>query len=161
MPSKIHSLQFWHMQLHSDKKLSNDVIKYLVSEKSLIGMARSWKNKNGSLVQDPYQFKNVMKKGDVVLIRNGRLPIALVKVTGDVFLKNNTNENLDWFPLRRKVKLLSFFEEKAEEILKNTLSKFNRKQIQALGTLTLCSKPSATKTFIKTWYESLNDLNAR
>ncbi len=145
--------QFWHIQLHSDKKLPEQVLRTILEEKSVIGMAASWTNKRGEAVKDPKQFRDKMKIGDAVLVRNGRRPIALVEIAGDAFITADIDPESDWFPLRRKVKVLGFYDKKAEKILNDSLSKYGKKQIQTLGTLTLCSRPTATKDFIWSWWK--------
>src|SRR5699024_5907990 len=113
-------------------------IRQILTVKSVIGMATSWKNKNGKEVADPIQFKEEMKVGDIVLVRSGRQPIALVQLKSDAFITENTHSDLDWFGLRRKIEILSFFDSSAEEILQKSLTSYNKKYIQALGTLTRC-----------------------
>ena len=49
-----------------------------------------------------------MKIGDVVLVRLGNKPIALVEVTKDATYTTDINENLDWFVNRREIRVLQY-----------------------------------------------------
>ncbi len=55
------------------------------------------------------QFEKEMRIGDVVLIKRGAEPIALVEVTSDSENDENAIDwDLDWFSYRRQVKVLAF-----------------------------------------------------
>ena len=56
------------------------------------------------------QFVEDMKIGDIVLIKHGKIVIALVEVIGESndTRENNYDNNLDWFRYRRKVKVLEY-----------------------------------------------------
>jgi 5-methylcytosine-specific restriction protein B len=51
-----------------------------------------------------------MKIGDIVMVRDTITPVALVKIESDAFIENNIDKDFDWFKLKRKVSILSFFE---------------------------------------------------
>ena len=74
-------MNFWHMQLHPDNKHFGKE-KEILEKTSLIGLGETKK-----LALEIDSFKNVMKIGDIVLIKLGKQPIALVKVESEVFLK--------------------------------------------------------------------------
>ncbi len=62
-------------------------------------------------------FRDEMKVGDIVLIRKGDTPIALVEVMSDYFMDETTDEeDQPWFRHRRKVKILGFFDEDKEKL---------------------------------------------
>lgn len=149
------STNFWHIQLHPNESLKVETIKSILTQKQVIGMGDSWVDKNGNKVNDPKRFKEDMKIGDVVMVRDGSTPIALVKVIGDAYSEPNVDEDLDWFPLRRKIEILGFYE-REEELLQNILKKYGKGHIQAPGTLTLCNGNNATNDFIFEWYKLVN-----
>lgn len=99
----ISSTKFWHMQLHPFD-LGWEKEKELLESYSLIGI--------GKEKSDP-AYKNLsrMKIGDIVAIRRGGVPIALVEVTGELNeLTVNKDESLhlDWFKYRRNVNVLQY-----------------------------------------------------
>jgi hypothetical protein len=62
-------------------------------------------------------FRDEMKIGDIVLIRKGAKPIALVEVISDYFMDTTKDEDGEpWFRHRRKVKILGFFDEDKEKL---------------------------------------------
>lgn len=151
-------MNFWHLQIHqgSQKRLTLNQFKEILNDLQVIGLGHPWKNKKGDFVLDSKEFQEKMEIDDVVLIRDGKTPIALVKVISNAFEESQANEQLDWFPIRRKIKVLSFFEEhpSAKTILQKILQKGNRKQIQATGTLTKATDfTKVTNQFIKQWWK--------
>ena len=73
-------MNYWHIQLHPDSRLDVDTLKSILTTKQVIGMGESWNDKIGKPVSDPKFFKDDMKIDDVVMVRNGSTPVALVKV---------------------------------------------------------------------------------
>lgn len=96
-----------------------------------------------------------MKIGDVVLVRDGKDPIALCKICSENF-KDPVLESKYKNQNYRKVKVLAFNNEYSDDLLNIVLKKYNKSYIQASGTLTRCVNSNATKDFIKEWYESYN-----
>lgn len=102
-PQRKVSINFWHMQLHqSDKEWVKE--KQLLQEYSFIGIDEN----------APPQYVNNFLRiniGDVVAIRRGDEPIALVEVTGNSEeIDNNKSKDLhlDRFKYRRKVRVLQY-----------------------------------------------------
>lgn len=94
-------MTYWHMQLHPDNQQWNKEVE-LLKEKGLIGLGKS-----GSQIAY-INFQNDMSLGDIVVIKRGAMPLALVEVVGSCEdAQTNDEERLDWFRYRRKVKLLS------------------------------------------------------
>ncbi len=94
-------MAYWHMQLHpNDTEWERE--KELLEKRALIGCG---------LLNDAQTnlFISELKIDDIVLIKRGKIPVALTKVVGDLedAEKNNLN-NLDWFRYRRKVKVLGW-----------------------------------------------------
>jgi hypothetical protein len=149
-------MNYWHIQIQPDEKLSAQTIIDIINTKHIIGLWDGWNDKNGNPVPDPAIFKNDMKIGDVVMVRNTITPIALVKIKSKAYIDKNVTSDFDWFPLRRKVEVLSIFKDsKDKTILEQSLKKFNSKHIQAPGTLTLCQGNNATNYFIKQWHKQV------
>lgn len=149
-------MNYWHIQLHPDERLDVDTLKSILTTKQVIGMGESWNDKTGKPVSDPKLFKDDMKIDDVVMIRDGSTPVALVKVTGNAYLEHNTDDEFDWFKLRRKIEILGFYEEDEKNLLNQTLTAYRKSHIQAPGTLTYCNGDNATNNFIVEWYKLSN-----
>lgn len=156
-------MNYWHLQLHPNSRLSTDIIKQILSKKKVIGLGSGWENKNGEQVETPSIFSNVIKIGDVVMIRDGSTPIALVEVISDAFEEKNPTDGFDWFDLRRQIEIIGFYDEYSKIILQKILKEYNKNHIQAPGTLTFCSGSNATNDFIIKWHKILkikNTLNS-
>lgn len=150
------SVNYWHIQLHPDKRLDIETLKSILTDKQVIGMGDAWNNVKGNSVNDPKRFKDDMKIGDVVMVRDGSTPVALVKVTGNAYVEQNVDEEFDWFALRRKTELLGFYESEEKQLLNDTLKDYGKNHIQAPGTLTYCNGSNATNDFIVEWHKLAN-----
>jgi ABC-type multidrug transport system fused ATPase/permease subunit len=93
------------MQLHPDDKHFGKE-RDILTQSSIIGLGQ-WPGGEGQIDQ----FKTQMEKGDIVLIKRGHQPIALVKVVGDFEYSEIVDQTLDWFPNRRKIEVLEIMEE--------------------------------------------------
>lgn len=148
------------MQLHPNDRdsFTRDVIKQVLEDKKVIGLGEAWDDKNGNPVDFPRQFSEDMQIGDIVLIRHTIHPIALVEVTTPAWSAEDDeiDENFDWFPLRRGIRILGLYTKKEETILKKALAKKNKTQIPASGTLGYCSGNTATGLFISNWLKELS-----
>jgi len=147
---------YWHIQLHPDDKLDTDTIKSILTNKQVIGMGESWNDRNGNTVNDPKWFRDDMKIGDIVMVRDGSTPIALVKVIGNTYVEPNTDDDFDWFSLRRRIETLGFYGEDEKKLLNQILTDYGKNHIQAPGTLTYCNGDNATNDFIVEWYKLSN-----
>lgn len=147
---------YWHIQLHPDDKLDIDTIKSILTTKQVIGMGESWNDKNGNPVNDPKWFRDDMKIGDVVMVRDGSTPVALVKVIGNAYVEPNADDDFDWFKLRRQIETLGFYGEDEKKLLNQILTDYGKIHIQAPGTLTYCNGDNATNDFIVEWYKLSN-----
>lgn len=138
-------MNFWHLQIHpnNSKKFPSALIKNILEQKKVIGLGDHWLDKNNKSAPDPKHFKESIQINDIVMIRDGHSPLALVQVTSDAFIEKKTDENFDWFPLRREIIVLSYFGKETESLLETTLDKYSSKHIQASGTLTHCSNSNA------------------
>jgi len=96
-------MNFWHIQLHPNDKQNwpPEKIKEILKETLCIGIGDDLEE--GTIID---QFTHVLENGDVVAVKNGETPIALVEVVGDIEHSPNPNSRLDWFPLRRKIRIL-------------------------------------------------------
>jgi 5-methylcytosine-specific restriction protein B len=103
-------MNYWHIQLHPDNRLSIADLISILNTKKVIGLGEEWNDKNNNPVPDPQYFKKDMRIGDIVMVRDTVTPVALVKIESAAFIENNIDEDFDWFKLRRKVSILSFFE---------------------------------------------------
>jgi len=93
---------YWHIQLHPNN-INWNKEKELLETTSLIGLGEL-KEGDGQIKR----FKDDMKKGDIVLVRRGSTPIALVEVIGNYKHKIKNHKVLDWFEHRREVKVLDY-----------------------------------------------------
>ena len=147
---------YWHIQLHPDERSDIETIKSILTKKKVIGMGDSWNDKSGKPVNDPKWFKYDMKIGDVVMVRDGSTPVALVEVTGNAYVEPNIDKDFDWFALRRKIDVLGFYGDKEKRILNQILTDYGKNHIQAPGTLTCCNGSNATNDFIVEWNKIAN-----
>ena len=132
-------MNYWHMQLHAgdQKTFSIDTIIDILINKQIIGLGE-WEEHKGQIDQ----FKNEMASGDIVVMRQGNTPIALVKVVGEHFIETNVDKDYDWFENRRPIQLLDIYQNDYSFIIP-----------QARGTLQRCSNlNSPTSQVIINWY---------
>ncbi|MEN8220601.1 MAG: AAA family ATPase [Pseudomonadota bacterium] len=136
-------MTYWHMQLHPNAPNFNREIEIL-KQKRVIGLDEPESKKQIA------QFKQTMRIGDIVLIKLGTQPIALVEVTGEHEYIKEVNQDLDWFPHRRNIKVIAFMDE-----LKNDFP-------SPRGTLKKSiNRYTPTYQYINQWYNSViaPDLN--
>ncbi len=97
-------MNYWHMNLHptNERGTDDDIRKRVLSH--MIGMG-IWNRDNA---EDPQisDFKNRVHIGDIVVVLNGRTPIAVVEIIGDWYESHCDTNSIVWFPLRRAVKIL-------------------------------------------------------
>ena len=100
------NINYWHIQLHPDDKssFSPELIIKILEEKSVIGLGE-WEKGEDQITQ----FKEKMAIGDIVAVKQGSIPIALVKVIGDAYFEQEINEDFDWFPNRRKIEIIDLY----------------------------------------------------
>jgi len=128
---------FWHIQLNPGESLGRQKILEILEKTGLIGLTLeekdpSWRN-----------FKNKMQIGDIVLVRDGMIPIALVEVTGDWSHERFPNDSLDWFEDRRSVKILEIAELDAPRFPK------------AMGTLGALINRTPSREMVENWYRAI------
>jgi hypothetical protein len=102
-------MTYWHMQLHPDDKNFNRE-REILEQTHVIGLG-AWLEGTPQISQ----FEDEMEIGDIVLIRLGGKSIALVEVTGEFEKVESVNKDLDWFPNRRKIKVIDFMEEQRHD----------------------------------------------
>ena len=128
---------YWHIQLHPDDRGSFDTekIKKILFDKGVIGLGE-WEKGEDKI----NQFKEKMAIGDIVAVKQGSTPIALVKVTGNAYFERITNEDFDWFPNRRKIDIIDVYD-----------SSYNFIIPQPRGTLSICNdlNTDTTKVIIQ------------
>lgn len=132
---------FWHLQLHPNSPLGREKTIEILEKTGLIGLSDY---RNGTDYRD---FKQIMKIGDVVLIREGIKVLALVEVTGPFQDIKNPNKDLDWFEQRRKVNIL--------EIAEPDRSRFPK----AMGTLERLVGNTDSRKYVEKWYKTLRSDN--
>ncbi len=139
---------YWHMQLHPND-LSNytrEDILGLVKNEGVIGIGESWIGDHGQ----PSNFKNVLKEGDIVLIRHNG-PLCLVRVIGSCFENPNQTQVKAWFYFCRRVVILDENgKEMADKFQKETKKSWNN-NIYLPDTLGHADKCE----FIKFWYQEI------
>lgn len=132
-------INYWHIQLHPDDSSSftSELIIRILLEKSVIGVGE-WEKGEDKIKQ----FKEKMAIGDVVAVKRGGTPIALVKVIGDAYFEQKIDDDFDWFPNRRKIEIIDFYD-----------SSYNFKIPQSRGTLSICDDLNTkTAKVIIQWY---------
>ena len=100
-------IKYWHIQLHPDNRSSfgSELIKRILLEKGVIGIGE-WEKGEDKI----RQFKETMAIGDIVAVKQGSMPIALVRVIGDAYFENKVDDDFDWFPNRREIEVIDFYD---------------------------------------------------
>ena len=84
-----------------------------------------------------------MQIGDIVLVRDGIEPIALVEVMGEFQNVKVFNKDLDWFRQRRAIRIL--------DIAKPSRARFPK----AMGTLERLVGNTPSRKYVVDWYNSI------
>mgnify|MGYP000994560024 CR=1 FL=1 len=134
-------MKYWHIQLHPGNKEAfppKKVIEIL-KKTSYIGLG-DWEE--GKKQINDFKKMNI---GDIVAVKSGQTPVALVQVIGDYEYLNNTNRDYDWFENRRKVKVLDYYKKEYDFHIP-----------QPRGTLSLCADltTETSKTIIN-WHKKI------
>jgi len=150
---------YWHLQLHPhDSSYTIEQVKEILS-KNLIGLDFGENDgyyENSSLenwysdTEDRKKYFLEIVKNDIVLIRHGAKPIALVKATsGYKYVESPTTAI--WFKHQVEVEVLSYYD---EYIKKDLVKPFSMPQTR--GTLWK-SKNANTDTYqiIDSWYKNV------
>ncbi|MFZ2969453.1 MAG: AAA family ATPase [Sulfuricurvum sp.] len=110
-------MTYWHMQLHPNDQGWGREKELLSLKPSVIGLG-DWKAGKSQILS----FNHEMQIDDIVLIKHGAQPIALVKVIGEVIDTNkvikrveNDFNPLAWFCYRREVKVLGYAPENSHD----------------------------------------------
>ncbi len=79
----------------------------ILKEKSVIGLGKK------DSPEKIKQFNDEMSIDDIVAIKSGKTPIALVQVVGKSYEQpeDSIDEDFDWFPTRREIKVLDVYSE--------------------------------------------------
>ena len=96
------NIRYWHIQLHPNQ-INWNRERELLETTSLIGLGLL--KKGDSQIRN---FENVMEIGDIVLVKRGSTPIALVQIIGECEYVQIDKKRLDWFPYRREIKILDY-----------------------------------------------------
>lgn len=135
-------MNFWHIQLHPNDRQNfpPEVIREILEQKLVIGLGE-WED--GEATRN--QFIDRMSIGDIVAVKEGSVPIALVRVIGDAYFQRTLDENFDWFPNRRPIEILEFYNPDDEFTIP-----------QPRGTLSICENLNTpTSQVIINWYRRI------
>ena len=131
-------MTYWHMQLHP----KGDDIEFreedFLNKEKIIVIDGDEEN---SQIR---QFRDDMNENDIVLIKRGRKPIALVKIIENAEKINNKNK---WYNYQRKIEILAFTNDKQKE-----------KIVPAVRLSKSVNKNSELYEFIDSWYNSIINL---
>jgi len=130
------------MQLHPDNKSGflPELVVRMLQELGVIGL-NDWDDGTDSVLQ----FREGMNVGDIVAIKSGSAPIALVEVLSEPFIEENTTDTFDWFEIRRRVRIL--------DIYSPGLPDYNFHFVQPRGTISRCRDlNNQTSQLILNWY---------
>ena len=137
-------MNYWHMQMHPNDirwGKENEIL-----SQNIIGIGK-WENeKSETQIKD---FK-AMSDGDIVLVKRGQTPLALVKIIGsfDTGKDEGTNvDGIDWVYYKRDVEVL-------ENLLENNSTR--ERVPQARGTVQKLIKDSSkTYKYIMKWHNEI------
>ena len=174
-------MNYWHLQLHPNDTrnytnedileiVKNGIIGIDIEQSMIVNFDKSFgewsdlkieeyanlyaKNRgknNSNWDKVILNFRDNIQIGDIVLVRNGDSPIALVEVSSDYYFEPKTNDLL-WFRHRRKIKLLQNYKEYISKFPKNEF------QPQVMGTLTkvdAINLKAETNKGIIDWYSRI------
>lgn len=139
-------MNYWHTQLHPDDRdtFNETRIRELLEQRAVIGLGQ-WDD--GEAIRS--QFFDEMRVGDIVAVKNGSTPIALVRVASEAYVAKNVNEELDWFPNRRNIEVLDYYQ-----------NAYNFSFPDSRGTLKICRDLNApTSRLIMNWYQTAQRKN--
>jgi hypothetical protein len=106
-------MNYWHINLHpTGERVTDEDIRKLVLNQT-IGMEFDFSPPQENA------FKNQVQIGDIVVVLNGRTPIALVEIIGDWYKFDCDKNSIIWFPLRRAVKILCIRAEEGNDYFTN------------------------------------------
>lgn len=135
-------MNFWHIQLHPGtiENFPPARIREILEIKKVIGLGE-WDD--GEVTRNT--FTDRMSIGDIVAVKQGNTPIALVEVVSDSYFERNIDDTLDWFPNRRHVEILDYYQ-----------AGYNFTIPQSRGTLSICENLNApTSQVIINWYRRI------
>jgi hypothetical protein len=137
-------MNFWHIQLHPDNKESfpPDKVKNYLNNTSIIGLG-DWEDGEVQIEQ----FTNQMQIGDIVAVKSGHTPIALVEIVSDHFYadEDEFDGSFDWMNNRREVKILDLYKDE-----------YKFEIPQPRGTLSRCANlKKETSKIIINWYKKV------
>lgn len=137
-------MTYWHMQLHPNDKNKNE--EYDILNHNIIGLG-DWDDKKPT--SQIRQFKEEMNIGDIVLIKRGEKPLALVKVLSESKEGDGVGGN-DWIYYARDV-----------EVLDRDVSNMPSFP-QPRGTLQKSiNKYTRTYQYIDSWYQKILNPNTK
>jgi hypothetical protein len=129
------------MQLHPDNR-HWEKERELLENHSVIGFGAH----SGTQIQRK-QFKMDVNIGDIILINRFGIPIALVEVTGNYSLNHKINDLL-WFEIKRKVKVLEFSQNTTKKLLPILNTYFRKSSVK-----------SNIYQYIHNWYNTIIQKN--
>jgi 5-methylcytosine-specific restriction protein B len=136
-------MNYWHIQLHPNNRANfpDKRIREILEQKGIIGLGE-WEDGE----QTRNQFTDRMAIGDIVAVKQGSTPIALVRVTGNAYFERSVDDNFDWFPNRRDIEVLDFYQKEYDFIIP-----------QPRGTLSICDNlNTATSQIIIKWFKMVS-----
>ncbi|WET51065.1 AAA family ATPase [Chryseobacterium indologenes] len=144
-------MSYWHIQMNQPWGRNRGRIdsKLLLQEEYPVIGTGDWND-----IQCRYftnEDNDGIQKNDIILVREGSLPIALCLIDSDCFTDPALEQKYHHH-YYRKVRVIDFFSEERKKLLQDCLQKYGTKYIQAVGTLTYCQNENATNSFIKEWH---------
>lgn len=137
-------MNFYTMQMHQDHEAFDNVSIYetagIIAIEHRIGFGSNWEDDPNNAIG---RFKDNIQIGDIVAIKKGGTPIALVEVISEAKKDDGIKlQKINWLDLYRDVKVLGFYSDYNKEF------KFNATR----GTLSLAHNEEDVKN-IQEWYE--------
>jgi 5-methylcytosine-specific restriction protein B len=130
---------FWHMQIHPGKPSwghEKESLTFFGPDSGLIGLGE-WDEGQSQIGQ----FCDTMTIGDIVVVRLGQKPIALVQITSD-YSEKKYNKKIIWYTYSRKVTVLDWYKDEYDFYIP-----------APRGTLGRCAnRNNDTSSIITGWY---------
>lgn len=134
------------MQLHpNDPSYSPGFIADILTKTHTVGID-DWTEGNG--IRTKNLFCNTIQIGDVILVRSHG-PLALVEVLSDSYT-GVPNPDLDWYPIRRDVKILSWYKDVERNIIYHAGEYYNASTLESIN---------KKGDFVERWLDYIKPIN--
>jgi len=135
---KLEDMNYWHLEMNtgakSGKYWNAQKVVEIINSKKIIGIGKA------DLQDEIKKFKEVLQDGDVVMVRDGGTPLALVMVEGSI-IQSETYE------YERSIKVLDILDKLTKDILGVYYGIFSSNPLR------METNDNGTRGYIVKWYK--------